>query len=288
MKQTTLSLLICLFATLVVSFHLGFKKQPDIKQWENILSSQRTSLQWKNKFAPDFEMKLLDGSVFKMSENVGKKVIVLNFFATWCGPCKTEMPEFSRFYLENKNKPFILVGVDTAEKKEDVEALVKELDVKFPVGIDHTGKIINKYGVSGYPTTVFIGANGKVQLYEVGPILNTDVAFKKLMEDNMQTLQTGKGISKQTYLAGVSKETYKGINLRSHTHRHEKALTGRAKTISESMDCPCGCPENKVNECTCSTAQNIRKKLRSMTFAKKTDEQVIKELNKEFCMGEHE
>lgn len=117
--------------------------------------------EWRGQIAPDFELKTNDGNTFRLSENIGKKIIVLNFFATWCGPCRAEMPELNRYFNDHKSDSFLLLGIDSEEQPDRVQDFIQELKLDFPTGID-TGPIQRSYGVSSFPTTVLIGVDGKV------------------------------------------------------------------------------------------------------------------------------
>jgi peroxiredoxin len=228
--------------------------------------------------APDFELEALGGTNFRLSEHIGTKVIVLNFFATWCAPCKLEMPELNRFAQEMRGKPFVLLGIDAEEQEEVVAAFVAQLGLEFPIAIDKSGEILKRYGVDSFPTTVFIGADGRIQLYQVGAILNAEVAFADLVAGNLDDIDAGRGMRTAQYLDAARDETYPG-----ETAREGSSLTGRAARIAAMMDCPCGCT-HKVSACTCATAKQIQGRLSAESFSSDDDAEVMRQLNKEFCM----
>ena len=91
MNKSVLNILIVLTGVLLGILHYKLKPAPDEKQIREYAQSMSNSTEWQGKMAPDFELKTTDGQKFQVSENVGKKTIVLNFFATWCGPCRAEM-----------------------------------------------------------------------------------------------------------------------------------------------------------------------------------------------------
>ena len=121
--------------------------------------------------APDFVVYNKDGEPVSLSDFRGKPVVV-NFWASWCGPCKREMPEFESLWQELGDQVhFLMVNVTTSESgKEAPEALLAELGYGFPVYYDLTGSASDTYGVTAFPTTYFIGAQGEAVAYAVGAI----------------------------------------------------------------------------------------------------------------------
>lgn len=111
--------------------------------------------------APDFTAETVDGKEFVLSEQKGK-VVLLNFWATWCGPCVGEMPAFEKLYSEYGEKIAIL-AVDCAEDKDTVKQFVSDNGYTFPVAYDTEGSISEKYPTSGIPYTLVIGKDGKVK-----------------------------------------------------------------------------------------------------------------------------
>ena len=216
---------------------------------------------------------------------LGKKIIVLNFFATWCGPCREEMPELNTYFNTHKAESFLLVGIDAEENQDRVEAFLADLKVDFPAGID-AGPIQKQYGVSAFPTTVLIGVDGKVQFYEAGALANAEVAFDNLLTKNRQLIQSGQIISREEYRLQAQKQPALPVRQSAEKPKAEEddKLDARGKRIVSRMDCPCGC-EKKVQGCTCSTSKNIKNALASEDFKDKPDDEIVKALNKRFCSG---
>lgn len=283
MNKSKLIYISSFLAIITIVFHVYAKKQPTGDE-STMFDSFSKPLQWQGRLAPDFEVTLLSGEKFKLADNIGKKIIILNFFATWCGPCKEEMPELNNYYEKHKNESLILIGIDANEGEDAVRDFVKEFGVTFPVGIDHDGRLQKLYTVRGFPTTVFIGADGTVNIYEIGPIRNADIAFEGFYKIGAEAIKTGKGIEKDAYLRNLQEqEKSKPLKTEDKKEKDKYKLSDRAKGIADKMDCPCGCSD-KVIKCECKTAKDIKKRLEAQDISGKTDVDIIKELNKEFCV----
>jgi len=284
-NRAVLNAAILLTGVLLTVLHYELKPAPTDKEIREQSWGMSGGVDWRNRIAPDFEITTTRGERFRLSDSVGKKIIVLNFFATWCGPCRAEMPELNRYFNEHKSQPFVLLGIDTEEKGDRVDAFLDELKVDFPAGVDE-GSIQRKYGVAVFPTTVVIGVDGKVQFYETGALVNAEVAFDNLLRQNQQRIQAGQTISREAYqLAAQNQAT---LPLRqpepNPDPKEEFRLDERGKRIVARMTCPCGC-DDKVQACSCSTSKKIKKALASEDFKDKSDDEIIKALNKRFCSG---
>lgn len=281
MRQDRLTLLLAVLALPLVGYHSAFKKHPSAAEIAETSSMLKRSGEWQGRMAPDFELETLTGDRFRLSEHVGREVIVLNFFATWCGPCRAEMPELNRLASQHKGVPFTILGIDAEEKRELVVSFVRDLPVTFPVAIDGSGEVLRKLGVESYPTTVLIGADGRIQLYQTGAISNVDVAFAGFLDYNLSQIRSGQGVSKEAYVEAAAHERY-AVPSRGKSP-DEVNLSGRAKGIAVAMDCPCGC-DRKVDTCGCSTAKKIKARLAVAQLVDRSDADVVRELNREFCM----
>ncbi|MFS0575461.1 TlpA disulfide reductase family protein [Sporosarcina sp. 179-K 3D1 HS] len=128
----------------------------------------------KGEIPPDFELTTLDGETVKLSEMKGKKV-VLNFWGSWCPPCKAEMPHMQKYYKKNAvkdNVEFLAVNLTSGEKKglPAVEQFVDAYGLTFPIPLDETGEIAQQYQVMIIPTTYFIGTDGVIFHRHIGPM----------------------------------------------------------------------------------------------------------------------
>jgi peroxiredoxin len=141
--------------------------------------------------APEFALKDANGKTVRLEDYKGK-VILLDFFATWCGPCKIEIPWFMEMERKNKDRGFAVLGVSMDDEGWDiVKPFLAELGVNYRVviGNDSTAQLYG--GVDALPTTFLIDRNGKIASVHIG------LASKKVFEDGIeQLLQAPGGIIK--------------------------------------------------------------------------------------------
>ncbi|GLV61619.1 thiol:disulfide interchange protein tlpA [Bacillus mycoides] len=130
------------------------------------------------KSAPDFELTKLDGAKVKLSDLKGKKVI-LNFWATWCGPCQQEMPDMEAFYKEHKeNVEILAINYTPSEKgggEEKVRNFAKEKGITFPILLDKNIDVTTAYKVITIPTSYFIDTKGVIQDKFIGPMTQKEM-----------------------------------------------------------------------------------------------------------------
>lgn len=119
--------------------------------------------------APDFALRDLRGNEIRLSEFRGRTVL-LTFWATWCGPCRLEMPAFEDRYQELKDDGFIVLGVNYDEPVEDVRTLRDELGLSFPLLLDPGGSVQRLYRIRGYPSSIFVDPQGVVRVVHIGLI----------------------------------------------------------------------------------------------------------------------
>ncbi len=138
--------------------------------------------------AADFKLTDLDGKSRTLGDYQGK-VVLLNFWATWCKPCTTEMPAMQSAYERLKDKGLVVVAVNELEDEARVREHIKEYGHTFPVLLDRKNEVANLYGVFGLPVTVFIDGNGVVQEYVKGSLLT-----EQKIQDVFDRLQTRPGL----------------------------------------------------------------------------------------------
>ena len=114
-----------------------------------------------NPVPPPLDLFTARGERAKHSDYRGK-VTLVNFWASWCGPCVEEIPSLNRLREEMKSAPFELISVDYAEDEEAIRAFMKEVDVDFPVLLDTDGKVSAQWNVVVFPSTFVIGPDGRI------------------------------------------------------------------------------------------------------------------------------
>ena len=125
--------------------------------------------------APEFTLPLFDGEYLALADFLGRP-IVLNFWASWCAPCRDEALGLERTWRRYRDDGVLLVGVDIQDSEQDARDYLKAFDVTYPNGRDVDGKITVDYGVVGLPVTFFVGKNGIVQRRWVGAIPESRLA----------------------------------------------------------------------------------------------------------------
>ena len=120
--------------------------------------------------AEDFRLTDLAGKEQSLGQYRGK-IVLLNFWATWCKPCTTEMPAMQTTYDKLRDKGFVVLAVNELEDDAKVREHIKQYGHTFPVLMDHDNKVANQFGVFGLPVSVFIDQEGRVQEYIKGGLL---------------------------------------------------------------------------------------------------------------------
>lgn len=116
---------------------------------------------------PEFKLLALDGSVHDSSEYAGKPLII-NFWGTFCPPCRDEMPALQSVYDKWKDRGVQLIGINLSEDKLSVESYIRQVGVDFPILLDQSRQTEKRFGLKQYPTTFFVYPNGKIEDVLIG------------------------------------------------------------------------------------------------------------------------
>jgi peroxiredoxin len=123
--------------------------------------------------APDFTLTTVDGKEFRLRDYRGKPVI-LNFWATWCGPCQYEIPHLKAVHEEWDKTGVTIIAVSTQDPPDSAKSYVKNKELKFIVPLDPRGQVAGLYNIRGLPTTLFINENGIITSVKIGPFLSVE------------------------------------------------------------------------------------------------------------------
>ncbi len=127
----------------------------------------------KEKPAPDFQLKTLDGQVVTLSQFRGKPVL-LNFWASWCQPCREEMPYLQQIYNKYKDRGLVFYAIDIGETPETINNFFKENSLFMPVLLDTDKSVGQSYGITGIPETFLIDKNGIIRKKQIGAYPNSE------------------------------------------------------------------------------------------------------------------
>ncbi len=121
----------------------------------------------ENNMAPNFTLKSILGDNLRLSEYRGQ-IVLINFWASWCAPCRQEMPALEALYQEYKDIGFTIFGINVDNEQEKGIAAAAQANVNFPILFDANKQVSEKYDVQAMPTTVVVGRDGTVQYVHLG------------------------------------------------------------------------------------------------------------------------
>jgi cytochrome c biogenesis protein CcmG, thiol:disulfide interchange protein DsbE len=125
--------------------------------------------------APVFELARLPGEGELALDSLRGKAVVLNFWASWCGPCKEETPLLERAWQRWQERDVVFVGVNVKDFRGDALDFMREYGVTYPNVYDGKGWTVGRYGVTGFPETYFVDANGRIVYRVAGPVEADDL-----------------------------------------------------------------------------------------------------------------
>jgi cytochrome c biogenesis protein CcmG, thiol:disulfide interchange protein DsbE len=131
----------------------------------------------KRPAAPHFDLTRLDGGGKLSLASLRGKVVVLNFWASWCAPCKTEAPRLEAAWRNFQRDGVVVVGVDAQDFSGDARKFIRRHELTYPNVHDGPGNVLPKYGVTGFPETYFVGRDGRL----VGERVQGEISEEKLV-----------------------------------------------------------------------------------------------------------
>ena len=132
---------------------------------------------------PDFTLSLFDGGELSLADQRGV-VVVVNFWASWCPPCRDEAPALERVWREYEDKGVIFVGVNVKDVTDNAMGFIEEFDITYPNGPDPYDKISKAYRVTGVPETFLVAKDGYLAKWYRGPV--TEAGLRAALEELLQ------------------------------------------------------------------------------------------------------
>ncbi len=130
--------------------------------------------QRKSGPAPDFTLSLFGGGEITLSELRGQ-VVVINFWASWCDPCRDEAPFLERAWRKRKDQGVMFIGIDYLDSEKEALAYLKEFDITYPNGPDLASKIAQQYRIRGVPETFIVNPEGRIVFFKPGPMTEEEL-----------------------------------------------------------------------------------------------------------------
>lgn len=159
----------------------SFRPQPNEEEGPHPLTG---------KPAPDFELEQLDGGKVTLAKHKGKDVVLLDFWATWCGPCRKSLPLLADMAAKFKDKGLVFYAINQRENSKAIKDFLAAQAFKLTVALDSDGKVGSDYGVEGIPQSVLIGKDGRVQVVHIG----YDPDMKDKLTKQIEDLLAGKSL----------------------------------------------------------------------------------------------
>jgi cytochrome c biogenesis protein CcmG/thiol:disulfide interchange protein DsbE len=133
--------------------------------------------------APDFTLSLFDGRELSLADLRGS-VVVVNFWASWCVPCRDEAPVLERVWREHEDQGVVFVGVNFRDVPAKAMAFIEEFDITYPNGLDPYNRVSRAYGITGVPETFLIARDGHVVEHYIGPV--SEAGLSSALEEVLQ------------------------------------------------------------------------------------------------------
>jgi cytochrome c biogenesis protein CcmG/thiol:disulfide interchange protein DsbE len=133
--------------------------------------------QVRSGIAPDFTLACFDGRKVTLSDLRGQ-VVIINFWASWCPPCRDEAPYLEQTWLKYQDRGVVFIGVDYADTEKEALDYIKEFDLTYFNGPDMGTRISQSYNIQGVPETFYVAKNGELSGLKVGPVLAPELDNK--------------------------------------------------------------------------------------------------------------
>ncbi len=191
-------------------FSYLFKEKIDKKHTNSCKDPHEIAQKYMARYAPNFEITCLDGTKFRLSDYVGKKVIVINFFTTWATIYdEYVIDEIIQFAEWTEKKDVEFIAIDFGESKKKVKDFVYRNKINFRVAVDENEIISKKYSVDWRPVTVVIQPDGRIVFYETGGIRNINVSLIPTVDKYLKSLKNLDKNARKKYMEWLKKEEKK-------------------------------------------------------------------------------
>ncbi len=131
--------------------------------------------------APDFTLQLFDGGQISLAELRGRPVVI-NFWASWCDPCKDEAPLLEAAWRQYKDRGLMMIGIDYLDQEPQARAYLAQFQVTYPNGPDLQSRIARRYFIRGVPETFFISPDGQIRSFKEGPFTSAQELDARIQE----------------------------------------------------------------------------------------------------------
>jgi peroxiredoxin len=182
-------LVACGLAVCLIAAHIAIK--PDVEAGSRRNTDRvRLTREWRSRVAPVFDLTLRDRSTFRIADHAGRRVVILIFFTTWCDECGQDLVGLQRYVrrLQSEGKPVVAAAIDGQERADLVDRFIRTESIRLPTGIDDPGTITRAYEVASFPTTVVVGIDGRVRLYQPTEIPNPEIALDAVLDADFGAL----------------------------------------------------------------------------------------------------
>ncbi len=136
----------------------------------------KSASEGKKPVAPDFRLARLDGAGHVDLKSFRNRVVLVNFWASWCDPCKREMPRLEQAYRQYRDRGVIFLGVDAQDFDSSAKREVRKAGTSYPVGYDGAGKVLGRYGGLPLPRTFVIDRRGRLVDFQLGELEPADIS----------------------------------------------------------------------------------------------------------------